>query len=700
MNALGNPEPLVDDRQGEESVSSVRLEPGSWQRKLLLVIGITLVAIFFRLYRIDSLPPGDGYDPAFYGVDALAILKGERPIFLPTNFGREVLFSYLVAACFLVWGIGPLAIHVASAIVGILTVPAVFFAADEMFSAEEGILAEFGGALAALTVAVSYWHLNWSRYGVRAILVPLLGAITFYFLWRGLRRKSRWAFVGCGFFLGLSMYTYQAARLFPLLVLLGFLYVIWAQRSLPSSAVMNLFLVFAIAFAVFAPLGYYFLTHPGSFSERIQHTLIVDTSQQMSSNVRILANKLQRVLLMFSFRGDDWSTVNLPGRPALNPFLSAAFFLGIAISLFRIKKPPYLFLLTWLGVMIVPAILAEQAAMSKRTIGAVPAVAMLVAVGCLVPYDVLLRRADRRPAPWAKGLTAGLAIVIGAGLIFSGALTYRDYFLVWGQDPDLFTHFDAGPDAVGRYIEKLPSDERIYLSPVPPQHPSVVLNSKGRPGTRGYNGRVCLVLPRHAAHNTTYIIVPRDDKNSLGRLREFFPQGGVADEGPLHYQKPYFLAYRVPAGTEAQLEPAYPVEANWGDKIGLLGYDLDASTYEAGETIHLVLYTQALDEMETNYTVFTHLLGPYNPATSGPLWSQDDSEPCRRGYPTSSWDAGEIVADTYSLSIPAETPEGDYQLEMGFYEWPALERLPVLDAAGQVVADNVILGQLHVKRRE
>jgi hypothetical protein len=103
-----------------------------------------------------------------------------------------------------------------------------------------------------------------------------------------------------------------------------------------------------------------------------------------------------------------------------------------------------------------------------------------------------------------------------------------------------------------------------------------------------------------------------------------------------------------------------------------------------------------LAKMETNYTVFTHLLGPYNPATAGPLWSQDDSEPCRRGYPTSHWDVGEIVVDRFALPIPAETPAGEYQIEMGFYEWPALERLPVLGAAGQVVADHVILGQLGI----
>jgi len=89
--------------------------------KLLLLTAITLWGAFFRLYRIDSLPPGETYDPAFYGLDALAILQGERPIFFETNFGREALFSYLVAACVAVFGVGSLAIHLASAIVGPLS---------------------------------------------------------------------------------------------------------------------------------------------------------------------------------------------------------------------------------------------------------------------------------------------------------------------------------------------------------------------------------------------------------------------------------------------------------------------------------------------------------------------------------------------------------------------------------------------------
>jgi len=677
-------------------VSPAKVGLKSWQHRLPFLIGITLLAVFFRLYRIGSLPPGDSYDPAFYGVDALGILEGDRPIFFPDNFGREPLFSYLVAICFVVLGIGPPAIHVASAMVGILTVPAVYLVADEMFSGEGGLLARFGGALAALAVAISYWHLNWSRYGVRAILVPLFAALISYLLWRGLRRGSRSALVGCGFLLGLSMYTYQAARLFPLLVIFGFVYAVWSHKSFSKRDLVNLILVFAVAFIVFAPLGYYFLTHPEGFALRMGQTFVLDASQDLGSNVRVLAGKLIKTLLVFHVSGDDWPIVNIPGRPALNPFLSMASFLGIGIGLLRIKKGPYLFVLIWLGLMTIPALLAEQAAISKRAMGTMPAVAMLIAIGTLVPCDALCRWVARRPSLASKALTVGLTTIVGAGFICSGALTYRDYFVVWGQDPDLFTHFDVGIDAIGRYVGELPSEEQIYLSPIPPHHPSVVLNSKQRPGIKGYNGRVCLVLPSRVAHDTVYVIVPRDDKNSLDLLTEYFPQGRIVHEGPLHYQKPYFLAYGISAESQVRIAPSYPKMANWEGKIQLLGYDLDAPVYRPGETVHVTLYYQSLDKMDTNYTVFTHLLGPYNPATAGPLWSQDDSEPCRRGYPTSFWDVGEIVVDRFTLPIPAETPAGGYELEMGFYRWPTLERLSALDTAGQVVADHAILGQLHI----
>lgn len=653
--------------------------------KFFLLFLIVLLAAFFRLYKIDSLPPGDGHDPAYYGVDALAVLRGERPIFFPGLFGgREPLFSYLVAACYAVLGVGPLGIHVASALVGILTVPAVYLAAKEMFASEEELLRAWGAPLAALAVAISYWHLNWCRYALRAILVPLFAALVFYFLWRGLRRASRWSFVGCGFFLGLSLYTYQAARLLPFLVPLGFLLALWQRRSISKEDLLNFAIVVAVAVVVFAPLGYHFWEHPDRFTRRIEQTLMLEENQGLAGNARLLLERLVEIALVFNVRGEAWQVVNLPGRPVLNPFLSVLFYLGVAVSLLRFKKPTSLFLLGWLALMLTPSLLADEAAIAKRALGTLPAVMMLIAIGALYPADLLRRRAGR--VAWL--------IVVFAGLIYSGALTFHDYFHVWAQDPDLFIHFDVGIDAIGAYIGDLPPEEEIYLSPVPPDHPSVILNSEGRSGIKGYNGRACLVVPR-VSTGTTYVVVPKDDPNSLNLLPEFFPARGMVHEGPLYYGQPFFRAFRAPAGTEAQIAPLHPVEAEWEGKIGLLGYDLDKAGYRAGETIQLTLYYTALTEVEADYTVFTHLLGAFNPATNGPVWAQDDGEPCRRGYPTSVWEPGEVVIDTFALSIPAEAAAEDYTLAMGFYTWPSLDRLSVTGPSG-APADHLELGRVRV----
>jgi len=661
-----------------------------------LLMGIIVLAAFLRLYRINELPPGCNYDQSAYGVDALRIVRGEAfPIFFESNFGREPLFSYLVAVCFLVIDVGPTAIRVASALVGILTVPAVYLLAQELFSDEDG-WGRWGGLLAAFGVAISYWDLTFSRFGLRAILVPLCETMTFYFAWRGLRTGNRRAFVGAGIFLGLSLYTYQAARAVPALVLLMVLYQAVLARQSLRRHLLNLALLFAVGLLVFAPLGIYFLRHPGSSNLRIGQTLVVGTDEEVTSEeVHMLRAKLVENLLMFNVRGEDDPRYNLAGRPALNPFLSALFLLGLGVSVLRLRRSLYPFLLTWLAAMLAPAVLAKHGSNFKRAIGDTPAVALLVTIGGLWLWDAIRRGTARLSPSWARCLRAGAALVLTGGFLLSGLLVYRDYFLVWGRDPTLFTHMEAGQTAIGEYVGQLPSDEQVYLSPVPADHQSVVFASGIRPGMKAFNGRRALVLPALPAHDVTYVIVPGEDKTSLDRLAAAYPAGKIVAEGPIQYGAPYFLAFHVPAGTVAQVSPQYPCQATWDNKIRLLGYDLEATEYPAGGEIDLVLYWQDLAPTRLSYTVFTHLLGPYNPATGGPLWAQDDSEPGWRSYPTILWAPDEIIMDRHTLAIPADTPPGDYQIEIGWYYWVTQERLLVHDAAGSTT-DYLILGQVTV----
>ncbi|MFN2269998.1 MAG: ArnT family glycosyltransferase [Anaerolineae bacterium] len=666
--------------------------------KLFLLLGIVLLATFLRLYKIDSLPPSAGYDQADYGLDALSIIHGDRPIFIPTKIaGREALFSYLVALSFLVLPDYTTAIYVTSAVVGILTIPVVYLVADEMFSAEKGPLARWGGLLAALIVAISYWHLNWSRLGMRVILVPLFTSLVVYFLWRGLHRGSRWAFALGGFFLGFGLYTYQAARIIPALALFCFVCVWWARRSFSRQDLPDLVLVVVVALIVFAPLGYYFLTNPGSASQRIEQTLVVDPSQNLGTQVRALFNQAARVVLVFGVEGDQDPRVAFARRPGLNSFLAAAFLLGLGVSLWRIKKPVYPVLLVWLLLMSAPALLAQYGAVTKRALGAFPAVAMLIVIGLIVPCAAIRRWVAQRWVSWSRPLSVALAIIVGTGLVYTAIATYRDYFLIWGQNKNLFIHFEAGLSAIGEYIGGLSSEERVYVSPPPPDHPSIVLSSDRREDIRGYNGRACIVLPARAEHDVVYIIVPGEDARSLDLLPRYFPQGSAAGEGPLYYGQPYFLTYRVPAGSEAQIEPVDRLSVNWDDKIELLGYGLDAPQYKAGETMRLTLYYWALSEMDADYTVFVQLWGAPDPATGSIVWGQDDTEPCRHGYPTSAWGRGEIVVDTLEIPISVHAPSDEYRVALGFYQWPSSERLPVMEAGGQSVQDHaVILMQVRV----
>ena len=81
-----------------------------------------------------------------------------------------------------------------SALIGVATVPAVWLAARELFREQRATVLATLPLLAAFLSAVSYWHLNWSRVGLRVILVPLFAALIVFALWRGFNtdRPDRW----------------------------------------------------------------------------------------------------------------------------------------------------------------------------------------------------------------------------------------------------------------------------------------------------------------------------------------------------------------------------------------------------------------------------------------------------------------------------------------------------------------------------
>ncbi len=665
---------------------------GSHQKKLWLLVVVILVGAFFRLYNLAEIPPGLGYDPAYYGVDALKILKGELPIYLTTNFGREVMFSYLVALLYAAVGVGEYGVHLASAFVGILTIPAVFLVANEFFRDEKRILQLYGGLISASLLSISYWHLNWSRVGLRAVLVPLFVSLVIFFLWRGLRTSRRLDFIYCGLFLGASLYTYQPARLLPVLVVMIFALTKVMERGIDKEAIVNFFLMAMTSLLVYAPLGIFALNNEGMLTRRMQDVLIFDSEQAFSKQIWEIMRRARAGLLMLSFKGHSDAQYTLPGRPSLNPFLSIFFYLGLIISLWRIKNARYAGLLAWVAIMLAPALVANQASPAKRAIGILPAVMIIIALALLT---VLQRLAEWSPinngpalqksganssTPFFRRLIVyAFALIVVVGLFYTGVNTYRDYFLLWGRDPDLPGHFQDDRAVVATFIGQQPPDQQIYLSPLQADHPLFQLYASEHT-IQGYNGRFCTVFPKETKGDTLYVITPDEYEQSLTQLTTRFPQGKIVENKPYPGRdKSYYVAYEIPAGSIPQLTPQYVQEANWDDKIKLLGFDLPNDPYEPGQTLYVTLYYQVLEEMPWNYTSFVHVLGDLNPATGNHVWAQTDSEPCQGGYRTTDWREGEIIVDRVPMVIPNEILNGTYQLALGFYSWPELKRLQLVD---------------------
>jgi hypothetical protein len=136
-----------------------------------------------------------------------------------------------------------------------------------------------------------------------------------------------------------------------------------------------------------------------------------------------------------------------------------------------------------------------------------------------------------------------------------------------------------------------------------------------------------------------------------------------------------------PAGiTEQQADPQTELNIALDGQIMLLGFDT-ANQMNTGleadgvvsepQPLEIVLYWQALERIDTDYTVFAHLRD-----SNGDIAAQADSPPAQGAYPTSLWEAGEIIRDR--RSIPTDhLSRGRYDLAVGLYDPGTGTRLPV-----------------------
>lgn len=129
----------------------------------------------------------------------------------------------------------------------------------------------------------------------------------------------------------------------------------------------------------------------------------------------------------------------------------------------------------------------------------------------------------------------------------------------------------------------------------------------------------------------------------------------------------------------SKLSVQHPLQANFGDRIMLVGYSLSSEQVKPGSALDLTLFWQALQPVVDDYSVFLHVRD-----RTGRTVAQFDYQPYDGNYPTRLWQPGQWLADPQQLPVPPDFPPGEYELLVGFYDPDSLARLPLVnDQSGE-----------------
>lgn len=515
------------------------------KKAVLFLLIILAIAAFFRLWKLNSIPPGLYPDIAINGNDALDTLaSGNFKLFYPENNGREGLFMWLIALSFSFLGASVWSIKIVAASFGILTVLGTYLLTKELFRPIDENQEKFNliALFSSFFLAVSFWHVNFSRIGFRAIMLPFVLVFSFYFLFKGFRTKKLRNLIISGIFFGMGFYTYISFRLaVPLLfiVLLLWLLIYLKDKSLKQYLLLVSCLL-ATIFIVALPIGIYFLEHPQDFIGRAAGVSIFAAPNP----VKKLAESLILHLAMFNFWGDQNWRHNFAGAPMLLWPVGILFLVGLFISIkdfilsLKNKNLNLLLvsfsLLSWFFFLLLPGVLTgEGIPHALRVIGVIPVVYIFVGLGAYFLYRQLKKVIKN---------TKLLIIITLLFLVAVGYLEFNKYFIKWANHPEVKDAFSANYVEIAGYLNSLSGEIQKYVivnqSGVPVPWPNgipmpsqtIMFLERAKYGQIRSTYLLPQDLNKIKLGETATVILPLSyEQGLLDSLKIIFPQGQIKE---------------------------------------------------------------------------------------------------------------------------------------------------------------------------
>ena len=491
-----------------------------------LLFAILIAAFALRTYNIENIPYSIYPDEAQNGVDAQeANATGNYKLFYENNQGREGLFINIQALSIKYLGHTTFALKLPSIIFGTLTVLGVFLLIYELF--QNYIAALIGSYF----IAFSYWAINFSRIGFRAIMVPFILTFAFYFLFKGLRTKKIHDFIIAGFIYGLGLHTYIAFRVSPLILIVLLISLVITRKKFLARFWKHIF-VFAVAmFIASGPMLFdFFVSHPEHYESRTSHISILNPEVNKGHLPAMLAKTIGLSIQKYFAMGDLNMRHNYPPYPLLNPLVGISFLIGLIYILIRFfhliyarfknnvrdeKLNAYSFLLIWFFALLIPEFLAAEGnPHALRAIGTLP-VAIIIAV---IPFMWIIKKYHSYGHSFRIFIVSAFIFAFA----FIGIIDSLKYFLFFANNPKQHQAFEANLKEVSNYLRTLPEDSEKYIVTGSMQRlPIKYLNPKLSNAYYLYPGEASSISP--SDKNNFSIIFTNPDWNIINVVRDKFP---------------------------------------------------------------------------------------------------------------------------------------------------------------------------------
>ena len=180
---------------------------------LYILAVILIAAAVVRFIKLDQVPPSLNWDEVAAGYNAYTIANwgadeyGNKFPIVFKSFGddKHPVHIYLTALIVKVFGLSDFSARAGSAAIGVFSVAAIYFLAKKLFRSEEA------GLFAALFLAVSPYHIHYSRglwEANFALFFFILGITLFLY---GVDKKN-WMLPASFASFGLSFFSYHSAK--------------------------------------------------------------------------------------------------------------------------------------------------------------------------------------------------------------------------------------------------------------------------------------------------------------------------------------------------------------------------------------------------------------------------------------------------------------------------------------------------------